>query len=82
MRRFLFQPFDEVGGFDMPQTLSFADAPAALAYALSPTFPRGCEIWDGYRFLGRFCGPRLVSPHNAMTEGAPHGLDQQIGKCA
>jgi hypothetical protein len=57
MRDYFYHRLDESGAFVAAETRAFDTDAAAIGHALSRAFPHGCELWETYRLVGRFCGP-------------------------
>jgi hypothetical protein len=57
MRDYLFHVLDWSGRSVAAEIFSFDTDEAAIRHALGPVFGHGCELWDAYRLVGRFCGP-------------------------
>lgn len=67
MRRYQFFRMDRQGARAEVAAEPFEDDAAAIRYALGPDFPYGCELWDGFRFLGQFYGGQAKPPASAET---------------
>lgn len=66
-----FFRMDRAGARGDAASVSLPDDAAAIRMALSQEYRDGCELWDGFRFIGRFYGPdacRAPEP-TARTDG-------------
>ena len=57
MRDYQFHRLNDRGAPTAQRTLVFATDADAIRCAITPDFPQGCDLWEGYRWLGRFYGP-------------------------
>jgi hypothetical protein len=57
MGQYQFFRIERGGGRSEAVSQSLPDDAEAIRLALSRDYPDGCELWDGFRFMGRFYGP-------------------------
>jgi hypothetical protein len=57
MGQYQFFRVERGGGRGEAVSQSLPDDAEAIRRALSGDYPDGCELWDGFRFMGRFYGP-------------------------
>ena len=57
MGQYQFFRIERGGGRGDAMSQSLSDDAEAIRLALSGAYPNGCELWDGFRFMGRFYGP-------------------------
>jgi hypothetical protein len=58
MRDYLFHALQADGrSLSSAETVAFENDESAMCHALGSSFPHGCDLWCGYRLIGRFCGP-------------------------
>jgi hypothetical protein len=64
MRYYQFVPFSAEGRLLDAVSLDLETDARAMRRAIEPEFPNGCELWEGFRFLGRFHGaaPAAATP--------------------
>ena len=62
LRDYLFHRLGERGGPVAQLVHTFATDADAIRRALAPDLPYGCDVWEGDRLLGRFCGPARQPP--------------------
>ena len=70
MRDYLFHVLDAQGRSAAAEILSFETDEAAIRHALGSTFAHGCELWEAYRLVGRFCGPSQAAATSAALTPA------------
>ena len=63
MRHYKFYPFSREGRLLDAVEVDLENDVRAIRCAIDPDFPNGCELWEGFRFIGRF--------HGAATEDGP-----------
>jgi len=68
MRRYQLFPFGPGGRLLEAVGVEVETDAAAIGLALDGEFPNGCELWEGYRFLGRFHG---AAPQTAVRPARP-----------
>lgn len=56
MRHYQFFPFSAEGRLLDAIPIDFESDACAIRQAIDPEFPNGCELWEGFRFVGRFHG--------------------------
>ncbi len=76
MRRYIFQPV--VGGLPAgePVLRDCRDDGEAIGLGLSTAFQTGCEVWEGYRLVGRFhssAKPSVLKVSASERSGCPAG---------
>lgn len=57
MRHYQIFPFDAGGRILDAVALDLESDVRAIRRALDNDFPHGCELWEGFRFIGRFHAP-------------------------
>jgi hypothetical protein len=62
MRHYQIFPFSAAGRLLDAVTLDFETDARAIRRAIDPDFPNGCELWEGFRFVGRFHGAVAQEP--------------------
>jgi hypothetical protein len=63
MRHYQIFPFSADGRLLDAVALDFETDARAIRRAIDRDFPNGCELWEGFRFVGRF--------HGAVAQEAP-----------
>ena len=63
MRHYQIFPFSADGRLLDAVAQDFETDAGAIRQAIGGGFPNGCELWEGFRFVGRF--------HGAVTQAAP-----------
>lgn len=77
MKDYLFHRLDYHGRSADSEILGFETDEAAIRHALGSPFPHGCELWDAYRLLGRFCRSSEPSTPSAdRTRPAPSAVPE------
>lgn len=71
MRDYLFHVLDARGRSAAAEIQSFETDEAAIRHALGSAFAHGCELWEAYRLVGRFCGPSQAAAPSVDTATAP-----------
>jgi len=56
MRHYQFFPFSAEGRLLDVIPIDLDNDARAIRRAIDPEFPNGCELWEGFRFVGRFHG--------------------------
>jgi hypothetical protein len=56
MRHYQFFPFSAEGRLLDAVPIDLDSDVRAIRRAIDPEFPNGCELWEGFRFVGRFHG--------------------------
>jgi hypothetical protein len=56
MRHYQFFPFSAEGRLLDAVPIDLENDSRAIRQAIEPDFPNGCELWEGFRFVGRFHG--------------------------
>lgn len=56
MRHYQLFPFSPEGRLLDAVDLDTEDDARAIGRAIDGEFPNGCELWEGFRFVGRFHG--------------------------
>jgi len=56
MRHYQFFPFSTEGRLLDAIPIDMDTDARAIRRAIDPEFPNGCELWEGFRFVGRFHG--------------------------
>jgi hypothetical protein len=69
MRHYQIFPFSADGRLLDAVALDFESDARAIRRVIDPDFPNGCELWEGFRFVGRFHG--AVAPAEAPPPVAP-----------
>jgi hypothetical protein len=64
MRHYQLFPFSADGRLLDAVQRDFDNDPLAIRHAIAGGFPNGCELWEGFRFVGRFHG---ATPAEAPT---------------
>ena len=64
MRHYQIFPFSDEGRLSDAVALDFETDARAIRHAIEGGFPNGCELWEGFRFVGRFHGavPARLDP--------------------
>jgi hypothetical protein len=71
MGQYQFFRMDRLGARGEAVSVSLADDVTAIRQALSGEYRDGCELWDGFRFIGRFYGPDACrAPDAVLAEPA------------
>ena len=72
MRHYQIFPFDVHGRLSEAVAADLENDVRAIRRALETEFPFGCELWEGFRFVGRFHAPAGVRPEPVVeAETAP-----------
>ena len=61
MRHYQLFPFSPEGRLLDCVDLDAENDPRAIARAIDGEFPNGCELWEGFRFVGRFHGAAVAA---------------------
>lgn len=61
MRHYQIFPFDAAGRLQDAVACDLENDVRAIRRALQTDFPFGCELWEGFRFIGRFHAPAGAS---------------------
>lgn len=70
MRHYQLFPFSRDGRLLDAVSMDVESDVRAIRYAITGEFPHGCELWEGFRFVGRFHG--AVAPAvSAEAKDAP-----------
>jgi hypothetical protein len=74
MRHYQFFPFNAEGRLLDAVPLDLENDARAIRHAIEPEFPNGCELWEGFRFVGRFHGaaPKAAAAAPAKTPALVH----------
>jgi hypothetical protein len=56
MRHYQLFPFNPAGRLLDAVSLDCETDGRAIGRAIDGAFPNGCELWEGFRFVGRFHG--------------------------
>jgi hypothetical protein len=56
MRHYQLFPFSDDGRLLDAVTMDLESDVRAIHRAIQGEFPNGCELWEGFRFIGRFHG--------------------------
>jgi hypothetical protein len=56
MRHYHLFPFSPEGRLLDAVSLDLENDVRAIRRAIAGEFPNGCELWEGFRFIGRFHG--------------------------
>lgn len=56
MRHYQFFPFSAEGRLLDAIQIDLENDAGAIRRAIDPEFRNGCELWEGFRFVGRFHG--------------------------
>jgi len=71
MRHYQFFPFSAEGRLLDVVPIDLESDAGAIRRAIDAEFPNGCELWEGFRFVGRFHGavakPVLAKPARPRT---------------
>jgi hypothetical protein len=70
MRHYQLFPFSDDGRLLDAVSLDLESDVRAIHRAIQGEFPNGCELWEGFRFIGRFHG--AVTPK--AEPAAPRAL--------
>jgi hypothetical protein len=68
MRHYQFFPFSAEGRLLDAVPIDLENDARAIRRAIDQEFPNGCELWEGFRFLGRFHG---AAAQPASVRAAP-----------
>jgi hypothetical protein len=60
MRHYQLFPFSPEGRLLDAVSLDLESDVRAIRRAIEGEFPNGCELWEGFRFIGRFHGAVAV----------------------
>lgn len=63
MRHYQLFPFSREGRLLDAVSMDLESDVRAIRHAIAGEFPHGCELWEGFRFIGRF--------HGAVVEAEP-----------
>ena len=75
MRHYQLFPFSGDGRLLDAVTLDLDSDVRAIRRAITAEFPHGCELWEGFRFVGRFHGAEPAVEHEpAQPQAAPRVL--------
>jgi len=69
MRHYQIFPFSADGRLLDAVALDFETDARAIRRAIDADFPNGCELWEGFRFVGRFHG--AAQPKEPVPAAAP-----------
>lgn len=72
MRHYQIFPFSPDGRLSEAVAIDFDGDARAIRHAIEGGFPNGCELWEGFRFVGRFHG--AVKPAAASPAPRPRTL--------
>lgn len=72
MRHYQLFPFSPDGRLLDCVGLDTENDAHAIRHAIDGEFPNGCELWEGFRFVGRFHG--AVLKDRAAVQRAPSVL--------
>jgi hypothetical protein len=70
MRHYQIFPFSADGHLLDAMTADFETDAGAIRRAIDSDFPHGCELWEGFRFVGRFHGA-VAQPDALPRPAAP-----------
>jgi hypothetical protein len=70
MRHYQFFPFNADGRLLDAIPIDLDNDAHAIRRAIDPEFPNGCELWEGFRFVGRFHGAAVKAVAPAPVEPA------------
>jgi hypothetical protein len=73
MRHYQLFPFSADGRLLDAVSLDLENDVRAIRRAIEGEFPNGCELWEGFRFIGRFHGA-VKAPEPVAVEPAPRVL--------
>ena len=62
MRHYQIFPFSAEGRLSEAVARDFENDTRAIRHVIEGGFPNGCELWEGFRFVGRFHGAAEVKP--------------------
>lgn len=62
MRHYKFYPFSREGRLLDAVEVDLEGDANAIRHAIDPEFPNGCELWEDFRFVGRFHGAVTAIP--------------------
>ena len=62
MRHYQIFPFSAEGRLSEAVSLDFDSDVRAIRHVIEGGFPNGCELWEGFRFVGRFHGAVAAKP--------------------
>ncbi|WP_297697223.1 hypothetical protein [Phenylobacterium sp.] len=71
MRHYQIFPFDAAGRLLDAVACDLENDVRAIRRALQTEFPFGCELWEGFRFIGRFHAPAGASPASEAELAQP-----------
>ncbi|HEX3700230.1 MAG TPA: hypothetical protein VHV27_06100 [Phenylobacterium sp.] len=60
MRHYQLFPFSRDGRLLDAVSVDLDSDTRAIRHAITAEFPHGCELWEGFRFIGRFHGAVAV----------------------
>jgi len=67
MRHYQIFPFSAEGRLSEVMALEFETDARAIRHVIAGGFPNGCELWEGFRFVGRFHGAVEAKPIASLT---------------
>lgn len=71
MRHYQIFPFDLHGRLLDAVSCDVESDVGAIRRALQTEFPFGCELWEGFRFVGRFHAPAGQAAVRAVADDEP-----------
>lgn len=71
MRHYQIFPFDVHGRLLDAVACDLENDVRAIRRALEDEFPHGCELWEGFRFVGRFHAPALGAARSDPKSAGP-----------
>ncbi|MFC3071095.1 hypothetical protein [Phenylobacterium soli] len=74
MRHYQLFPFSSEGRLLDAVEVDVDNDVRAIHRAIDGEFPNGCELWEGFRFLGRFHGPAA----SVVAAEAPSGPAREL----
>lgn len=83
MRHYQIFPFDMHGRLSDAVAMDLENDVRAIRRALETEFPFGCELWEGFRFVGRFHAPAAAlseAPAETLPGTAPDTLVETLAE--
>jgi hypothetical protein len=68
MRHYQLFPFSRDGRLLDAVSMDVESDVRAIRYAITGEFPHGCELWEGFRFVGRFHGAAVQAAAEVEVE--------------
>lgn len=74
MRHYQLFPFNPAGRLLDAVSLDCETDGRAIGRAIDGEFPNGCELWEGFRFVGRFHGAAVKDEPLSRPSVSPRVL--------